>query len=90
MEDQNTPNVIMRNEGSIGPVIGTIIILAVILLGGLYFWGNRGNNMYEDENSSTDAELQAIQNQSSSDESAAIEADLNNTRVDYDSQLNAS
>ena len=26
------------DEGSVGPVIATIIILAVIVLGGLYFW----------------------------------------------------
>jgi hypothetical protein len=31
-------------ESSVGPVIATIIILAVIVLGGLYFWGERSNN----------------------------------------------
>jgi hypothetical protein len=28
-------------ESSVGPVIATIVILAVIVLGGLYFWSQR-------------------------------------------------
>jgi uncharacterized protein YxeA len=31
-------------EGSVGPVVATIIILAVVVLGGLYFWGQRNAN----------------------------------------------
>ena len=31
-------------EGSVGPVIGTIVILAIIVLGGLYFWGRNSGS----------------------------------------------
>ena len=30
-----------QNKSSIGSIIGTIIIIAMIVLGGLYFWGKR-------------------------------------------------
>ncbi len=30
-----------QNKSSIGSIIGTIIIIAIIILGGLYFWGKR-------------------------------------------------
>ncbi len=33
-----------QNGGSAGPIIGTIVILAVIVLGGLYFWGQRSGD----------------------------------------------
>jgi hypothetical protein len=41
--DPETQNVERANEGTSGPIIGTIIILVVIILGGLYFWGQRGD-----------------------------------------------
>lgn len=30
-----------NQESSVGPVVATIVILAVIVLGGLYFWSQR-------------------------------------------------
>jgi len=30
-------------ESSVGPVVATIVILAVIVLGGLYFWSQRSS-----------------------------------------------
>ena len=44
MEPQNT-NVMMNQptRSPIGPVIGLIVILAIIIVGGLYFWGERVN-----------------------------------------------
>jgi uncharacterized protein HemX len=78
------------NEGSAGPVIGIIIILAVIVLGGLYFWGQRTNETAQEEDNLA-AELDEIGNQSSSDEVTAIEADLQSTDIEsLDAELNAS
>jgi hypothetical protein len=61
-----------------------VIILAVVLAAGAYFWSERGTTeMYEADNSSLDA----INFQSDSDAEADIEADLNSTdvdNVDYD------
>lgn len=35
MDNQNTP----QKDSGIGPIIGSIIIIILIILGGLYFWG---------------------------------------------------
>ena len=35
MDNQNTP----QKDSSVGPIIGSIIIIILIVLGGLYFWG---------------------------------------------------
>lgn len=92
MEPQNTTeasNPAVHKEGSVGPVIGTIIILAVILLGGLYFWGNR-NNQNVNPDAATDAEVQSIEAQGNSDDLNSIQTDLNNTNYDVKTDLNAS
>jgi hypothetical protein len=40
--EQNTPQQNPpENKSSIGSILGTIIILAIIILGALYFWGKR-------------------------------------------------
>ena len=69
-------------SSSTGFIIATLILLAVIVAGGMYFWQARAENSPEN-----DAALQEINSQSSSDETASIEADLNATdvnSVDYD------
>jgi len=35
MDNQNTP----QKDSGVGPIIGSIIIIILIILGGLYFWG---------------------------------------------------
>jgi uncharacterized protein YxeA len=45
-------------ESSVGPVVATIVILAVIVLGGLYFWSHRSAgsaNSYATPTTSSDA-----------------------------------
>ena len=88
MDDQNNVNV----EGSApsgtsaGPVIGIIVILVIIILGGLYFWGQR-----ESDDTILNDTLDTINLQSDSDEVDAIEADLNATDIEnLDSEINAS
>jgi flagellar basal body-associated protein FliL len=43
MDQENTEqtNKVKENKSSVGSLIGTIIIIAIIILGGLYFWGKR-------------------------------------------------
>lgn len=85
-------NINQGSEGSVGPMIGVIIILAVIVLGGLYFWGqrvDRSDNALNGDD--TVAELEQIESQSSSDEVSSIEADLEATDIDsLDAELNAA
>ena len=83
-------NVNMTNGeggGSLGPIIGGIVILVIIILGGLYFWGQRVN----DSDAVIDGSAESINMQSDSDAAAAIEADLDATDVEnLDSEINAS
>ncbi len=83
-----------ENKSSIGSIIGTIIVIAIIILGGLYFWGKRideakmkeslvSNDPVEtvttqDEN----IEANAIMSVSDSDELNSIEAELKATNLD--------
>ncbi|MFZ2521975.1 MAG: hypothetical protein WAX44_02125 [Minisyncoccia bacterium] len=76
------------NKSSIGSIIGTIIIIAVIILGGLYFWGKRieESKMKQDlisESQNTQInEASVIRSVNSSDDLNSIESDLNNTNLD--------
>lgn len=68
----------------VGPVIGVIIIVLVLTLGGLYFYGdqlNRKNGVMtpEEIRNASDASVTNLGQQGTSDETAAIEADLNAT-----------
>ena len=78
-----------RRDSTVGPLIGSIIIILIILVGGLYFWGSiivdRKNEIESEavlEEQSQDSEVEAITNQSSSDDADSIEADLNATDLD--------
>lgn len=73
-------------KGSAGPVVGIIVILVIIILGALYFWGQRG-----DGTNLTDEQLNVINTQNTTDDTASIEADLNATDIEsVDAQINAS
>lgn len=82
--EPETQNVERANEGSSGPIIGTIIILVVIILGGLYFWGQR-----DDTADATDTTVESIEMQSESDEVSDIEADLEATDLNVGGELDA-
>ena len=56
-----------RAKGSFGPVIGIVIIIALLVLGALYFWGG---SLLQEVSPTTDTQQQA------SDTTEAIEADL--------------
>jgi len=81
--EQNNVNMGAGEGGGLsGPLIGAIVILAVIILGGLYFWGQRAGN---------DAVIDETSTGSGSDETAAIEADLDAIDIEsLDAELNAS
>ncbi len=78
MYTPNYNNAMMQNEptegGSVGSLIGIILIIAIIVLGGIYFWGKRTANQAP---TTSEAETQDI------------EADLNSTDTSIDSDLNA-
>lgn len=77
-----SPQMPQENGSSAGPIIGAIVILAVIIFGVLYFMDGRNDaDLREDLNSV------GIGTQSSSDGLDSIEADLDATDIenaDYD------
>ncbi len=87
-----------QNKSSIGSIIGTVIIIALIILGGLYFWGKRieENKLKQKLISDSIPTQETDQNESiektgSSDDLNSIEADLNSTNLDnLDAELNTS
>lgn len=91
MEPNETNNTtVVHKEGSVGPVIGLIIILAVLLLGGLYFWGNRAELKDIDSDQDIEAQIENIETQGNSDDLNSIESDLNNTNYEIKTDLQAS
>ena len=88
-------------KNSAGPIIGTIIVIVLLALGALYFWGAQLNQQAPDdlpyipgdESSMTDSRMAApdwIPPSSNSDEAAAIEADLQATDMNaFEQQTNA-
>ena len=84
MDEQNNTNIGQQTGGSSGPIVGVIVILVVIILAGLYFWGQRGIENMDETNT------EAITTENTSDDTDSIENDLNNTDVEVDSEINAS
>lgn len=71
----------MEHKKSSGPLIAVIVILILIVIGGMYFLGQRMNGDYGVPTGS-DEITASLKAQSSSDDLNSIEADLNNTKVD--------
>lgn len=74
---------------SLGPVVGAVIVVLVIIVGGLYFWGTQLNKEQgdaeitaEEITAQADPALDALEQQGTSDEIADIEADLTATDLD--------
>lgn len=80
------PPVQPEHKGVAGYVVATVVILAVVVVGLLYFWMNRGA-----ENTDPQSTMQGVNTQQASDEAVDIEADLEATDVEnLDAELNAS
>lgn len=86
MDEQSNVNMNGASSGSsAGLIIGIIVLLAIVILGGFYFWNERADDMM------TDQQVESINIQSEEDDTASIETDLNATDVDsLDAELNAS
>lgn len=65
---------------SVAPLVAVIIILALIIVGGLYFLKQRSTQeTYVPPVEQTDGIMEALKKQGSSDDLNSIEADLNGT-----------
>ena len=67
---ENKTNNVSKSQGQqneIGPVVGSIIVILVVLVGGIYFWGSKiaKNNQtagVENEAMSTSADINSLDN----------------------------
>lgn len=97
--EQSTPTTpTPETHPSMGPIIGTIVIIAVLAVGGLYYWGAQLNR--EEAQEAMNSEMATtteeaaptadeLLNVNSSDEIADIEADLQLSNFDnLDAELN--
>ena len=76
----------MPEKASMSGVVGTIIIIALIILGGLYFWGKRINTQKEasaliNQEMQASQEAAVIESVSVNDDAASLEAELNATQT---------
>ena len=87
-------------QKSMGPMLGIVIIVVLLVLGGFYFWGTQIKDKSQvQENAEVTAEdianqedtaLENLNTQSTSDEIDDIEADLDATDLEsLDSELDA-
>lgn len=87
MEPQNAMPMGEPKKSGVGALIGSIIIILILVLGALYFWG--GKLQTSDQELNFDDSSAAVTT-STSDEVSDIEADLNQTEaVNLDEDLNA-
>lgn len=78
-----------KQDSKVGPLVGSIIIILIFIIGGLYFWGSIITNRKLEletqaalQKQAETAEMERVAQQSSSDETNSIEADLKATNVD--------
>lgn len=80
VETTHTPG---KTPTSWGAVIGVLLVLALIIVGAFYFWGKRVS-----ETAANTEALEALQTQSDSTETEAIQADLEaQTPDEFDAEL---
>lgn len=95
LEETPTPK-----SSSVGALIGIVVVILVIVLGGLYFWGQRVEQLEQKDSLTAlgeDNSVETLQTQGTSDEIGDIEADVNATDLEnldkevgtIDAELNA-
>ena len=78
-----------EHKSSVGPIVGSIIVVLVIVLGGLYLYGSQFSQRAAEEGPAAadiealpDQEATALENQGVTDSLSEIEADIETTNVD--------
>src|SRR3989344_498803 len=78
----------VASKNQVGPIIGSIVIIIIIIFGGLYFLGKKVSDegvfapTTEEILGETDTALQTLEIQGTSDEVSTIESDLDATILD--------
>ena len=77
-----------NKKTSIGPVIGIVIILLIILFGSLYFWGQRSGERY-DPNAAENANVAEIEAELNAIDPDDIESELNAIDAEFEAEAEA-
>ncbi len=85
-----------QKDSTVGPLIGSVIVILVIIIGGLYFWGtlisSKKVQLESEQKQADQIEAQQIEDaakQSGSDDVNSIDADIRSTDIDsLDSGVN--
>ena len=72
----------MENEKKHGALIGSIIIIVILIIGGIYVWQTKVKEIQDENKKAT--ELQNSQNQQNATELNNIDQELNNTNINLD------
>lgn len=87
-----------QEENGVGPLVGIVIIVIVLVIGGLYFWGRQVEQQMFSEpvnnqlqpSAESDPATKNLGTQDSSTEIGSIENDLTNTNLEgLDAELNS-
>lgn len=82
-----TPSVEPKKPSSFGGTIAIVLILVLVVVGALYLWGER----IAKAPASPEEQIETLQEQSSSTEPAAIQADLEaQSPEDFEAELDAA
>jgi len=78
-----------HRHSSVGPIIGSIVILILLVIGGLYFWGRQLSMRKDAEIPETSQQENQQQVETPTDEISDIEGDLNEAGAvgSYDSDF---
>lgn len=76
---QEEPNFADTKKGGVGPVLGIVVIIALIAIGGYYYFTSGVEQIPNYEAGEEDATVQALSEQSTSDTISDIEADVEAT-----------
>jgi flagellar basal body-associated protein FliL len=50
--NQNQTPLVTESKGSVGPLIGSIIVIIILVIGAIYFWGDTMNKQNEERQTS--------------------------------------
>lgn len=80
----------IKKDSNVGPIIGSIIIIVLIVLGGLYFWGYIINKQHVNAPTTDEPKVEEVKTEEIADPDVdEINNELNSTNVDeVDSELN--
>jgi Na+-transporting methylmalonyl-CoA/oxaloacetate decarboxylase gamma subunit len=77
----------MDTNKKVGPIVGVLVIVLVIIIASLYFFGRKLNTENTNTTPSTEAVVETTSTEESTDSAAVIEADIDSQLKDIDTSF---